>query len=81
MWLLVEKSACSKVWALWSSTSICLTCSMDIMRFVQNKERPLHIAARHGHVKMVEALLDDEARPQLKSMVNNFRLHVDITVI
>jgi len=47
------------------------------MCFVQNKERPLHIAARHGHDKMVEALLDDEANPQLKSLVCRFHLDIE----
>ena len=44
---------------------------------VQNKERPLHVAARHGHVKMVEALLDDDANPLLRSTVGVFYLNID----
>jgi len=41
---------------------------------VQNQERPLHVAARHGHVRMVEALLDDDANPLLKSTVSVFHV-------
>jgi len=48
---------------------------------VQNKERPLHIAARHGHVKMVEALLTDEASPQLKSVVSISYIDIYTAVI
>jgi len=44
---------------------------------MQNEERPLHIAARHGHVKMAEALLHDDANPQLKSSVNISPVYVN----
>jgi len=49
----------------------CVTCEPGPNAVaLQIKERPLHIAARHGHAKMVEALLDDEASPLLKSRVS-----------
>jgi len=50
------------------------------MYLLQNKERPLHIAARHGHVKMVEALLQDEANPQLTSAVSILHFDVDVAI-